>query len=159
MSDKARSFDERFNARIAEVLAAQSKTAPYTSLLGIEISEQSPGRLVCRLPVRDALKNGIGIVHGGAIVSLADHALSVVVYPLVEPGRWVATLELKTSYLKAVKAGELVAEATVLSLGQRIGTVRIDVRNVVGDETVLAAAAMGTVYIRDPPSGHSHTPA
>ncbi len=146
------SFEERFNPRVAEVLAAQSKTAPYTTLLGIEIIEQTPGRLLRRLPVRDALKNGIGIVHGGAIVSLVDHVLSVVVYPLVEPGRWVATLELKTSYLKAVREGELVAEATVVSLGHRVGTVRIDVRNVVGGETELVAAAMGTVYVRDPPS-------
>lgn len=145
------SFDERFNPRVAEALAAATKTAPYPSLIGLEIVEQTPGRLVCRFPVRDAIMNGVGTVHGGAIASIVDHVASVVVYPLVEVGRWVATLELKTSYLAPVKAGEVVAEATVLSLRKRLGTVRVDVHNVVGESRTLVATALGTVYVRDPP--------
>jgi len=144
-------FEERFNPRVAEAIAAATKAAPYPSLVGFEVVEQTPGRIVCRLPVRDGLMNGVGTVHGGAIGSLVDHVLSVVVYPLVEVGMWVATLELKTSYLAPVRAGDIVAEATVLSLRKRLGTVRVDVHNAVGDSRSLVATALGTVYVREPP--------
>src|SRR5262245_14277866 len=116
------SLEERFNPRVAAALAAATKSAPYPSLIGLEVAEQTPGRVVCRLPVREGIMNGVGTVHGGAIGSIVDHVLSIVVYPLVEVGRWVATLELKTSYLAPVREGEILAEATVLSLRKRLGT-------------------------------------
>ena len=144
-------FEERFNERVAAGVAAATKSAPYPSLVGMEVVEQTPGRIVCRVPVRDAIMNGVGIVHGGAIGSVIDHVLSVVVYPLVEVGRWVATLELKTSYLAPVREGDIVAEATVLSLRKRLGTVRVDVHNVSGENRVLVATALGTVYVREKP--------
>ena len=143
--------EQRFNERVATALTAATKNAPYPSLIGMEVLEQTPGRIVCRVPVREAIMNGVGIVHGGAIGSLVDHVLSIVVYPLVEVGRWVATLELKTSYLAPVREGDIVAEATVLSLRKRLGTVRVDVHNVSGEKKTLVATALGTVYVRDPP--------
>ena len=144
-------FEERFNERVASGVAAATKVAPYPSLIGMEVVEQTPGRIVCRVPVREAIMNGVGIVHGGAIASLVDHVLSIVVYPLVEVGRWVATLELKTSYLAPVREGDIVAEATVLSLRKRLGTVRVDVHNVHGENRTLVATALGTVYVREKP--------
>lgn len=144
-------YGERFNSRVADALTAATKSAPYPSLVGFEVVEQTPGRVVCRLPVREAIMNGVGVVHGGAIGSIVDHVLSIVVYPLVEVGRWVATLELKTSYLAPVREGEIVAEATVISLRKRLGTVRVDVHNVTADKRALVATALGTVYVRDKP--------
>ena len=144
-------FAELFNARVADALTAATKSAPYPSLVGFEVVEQTPGRVVCRLPVREAIMNGVGVVHGGAIGSIVDHVLSIVVYPLVEVGRWVATLELKTSYLAPVREGDIVAEATVISLRKRLGTVRVDVHNDVAEKRTLVATALGTVYVRDKP--------
>jgi uncharacterized protein (TIGR00369 family) len=92
-------------------------------------------------------------VHGGAIVSLVDHCASLAVYPLVEVGKWVATLELKVNYVSAVPAsagGTLEADAQVLALKKRVGIVRVDVRHVAEDRDELVAAAQATVYVRDP---------
>lgn len=146
---------ESFDPRVASALKAATAAAPFSVLLGMEVLEQRPGFLRCKVPVRESHRNGIGLVHGGVLTALVDHVLSIVVYPHVEIGKWVATLDLKMSYIAPVRDGEIVAEAHVVSLRKRIGTVRIDVRNprAEGDDGELVAAAMGTVYVKDPPNG------
>jgi acyl-CoA thioesterase len=146
---------ESFNPRVASALKAATAAAPFTSMLGVEVEEQRAGYIRCRIPVTEKLRNGIGLVHGGVLTGLIDHVLSIVVYPHVEVGRWVATLDLKVSYIAPVRDGEIVAEAHVVSLRKRIGTVRIDVKNpkAPGDGGELVAAAMGTVYVKEAPNG------
>ncbi len=143
-----------YDPRVAEALATATRLAPFPTLLGFEVLEQKPGRISCKLAVADRHKNGIGLVHGGVLTALIDHVLSVVVYPHVEVGKWVATVDLKVSYLAPVQEGDLVAEAEIVSLGKRIGAVRVDVKNPrkPGSEPVLVAAALGTVYVKDPPT-------
>jgi uncharacterized protein (TIGR00369 family) len=138
-----------FNADIAKVLPEYTRSSPYAGLLGIEITDSRPGALVCRIPITPKLGSGVGAVHGGALVSLVDHALSLAVYPLVEIGKWVATLELKMNYLAPVPAdatGFIVCEAQVLTLKKHIGVVRADLKF----EDRLVATATGTVYVKEP---------
>ena len=138
-----------FNADIAKVLPEYTKSSPYANLLGIEIVEARAGVLICRVPVAPKHGSGVGAVHGGVLVSLVDHALSLAVYPLVEIGKWVATLELKMNYLAPVPAdasGFIVCEAQVLSLKKIVGVVRADVKW----QDQLVATATGTVYVKDP---------
>ncbi len=148
-----------YDPRIAEALAGATRMAPFPSLLGLEIDEQRPGFVRCRVAIAEKHKSGIGLVHGGVLTAVVDHILSIVVYPHVEVGKWVATLDLKMSYLAPVREGELVAEAEIISLRTTIGAVRIDVRNVpaAGGDAVLVAAAMGTVYIKDAPKRSAAT--
>jgi 1,4-dihydroxy-2-naphthoyl-CoA hydrolase len=137
-----------FNPEIANALREATKQAPYPSLLGIEVVDFRPGAIVCRLAVDPKIMSGVGAVHGGAIVSLIDHALSLCVYPLVEIGKWVATLEFKVNYLAPVRpdAEWIEAEANVLSLKKRVAIVRIDVKTKSGEHV---ASAQGTGYIRE----------
>ena len=139
-----------YNQRIADAIREATKHAPYPSLLGMEVVDVRPGAIVCRLPVTEKITSGVGIVHGGAIVSLIDHALSLCVYPLVEVGKWVATLEFKVNYLAPVRpdAGWFDAEAQVISLKKRLAVIRIDVKSKSGDHI---ATAQGTGYIRERP--------
>jgi uncharacterized protein (TIGR00369 family) len=147
MATLSQELVESFNPRVASAIALATKNAPFAALLGFEIAEQRPGFLRCRLPITEKLHNGIGLLHGGALVSVFDHALSVVVYPHVEVGKWVATLEFKVNYLAPVRVGEIVVDAEVISLRRRIATVEMRAHN--GEE--LVATAMGTVYVRDKP--------
>ena len=138
-----------FDPRIAEALPEYTKHSPYASLLGIEVVKSEPGAIQCRLPVREALQSGVGAVHGGAIVSLVDHALSLAVYPLVEIGKWVATLEFKVNYLAPVRpdATAIIADARVLTLKRTLAVVRVDVT--VAPSGQLVASTQGTAYVRD----------
>ena len=144
-SDVSIAVEDGRIARIEQGSTQRTRDAAYPALLGIEIVEITPGRLRCRLPVADRLMSGAGAVHGGAIASLVDHAISLVVYPLVERNKWVATVELKLNYLAPVREGEIIADAQVLALGRQVGTVRVDVHS--GED--LCATALGTVYVRE----------
>jgi uncharacterized protein (TIGR00369 family) len=137
-----------FNADVARALPEYTKRSPYALLLGIEVVEVGPGFIRCAMPNDEKLTSGVGAVHGGALVSLIDHTLSLAVYPLVEIGKWVATLEFKVSYLAPIrqgKPGRIVAEGKVLSLKKRIAAVRVDVTF----EGELVATAQGTTYVKD----------
>jgi 1,4-dihydroxy-2-naphthoyl-CoA hydrolase len=126
----------RFDPEVAAALREYTKADGYPSLLGIVIA----------LPVRPELCSVVGVVHGGAIASLVDHALSLVVYPLVERGKWVATTEFKINYLESVREGVLRVTAEVLSLRARLAVARADVEC----NGKLVASAQGTLYVRDP---------
>lgn len=137
-----------FNADVAKVLPDYTRHSPFAGLLGIEIVESKPGELVARIPITDKLGSGVGAIHGGVLTALVDHSLSLAVYPLVEIGKWVATLEMKMNYLAPVPAGAtgfIVAETKVLTLKKRIAVARVDVKH--GAE--LVATATGTVYVRE----------
>lgn len=136
----------RFNPKVAEALREYTRRSPFAAHLGIEIIDFGPGWTTGQLRIQAHHTSGVGAVHGGAIVSLIDHVLSLAVYPLVEVGKWVATLEFKVSYLAPVRDGATItARGEVVSLRKRLGSVKVDVR----DEKDLVASALGTVYIRE----------
>src|SRR5690606_36986715 len=56
---------------------------PFAKLLGIELVEATPDRVVARLEVRKELCTVQDILHGGAIMSLADTegAVATVLHP------------------------------------------------------------------------------
>ncbi len=137
----------RFNPRVVEVLKATTSSTGFGALLGLEVDDAAPGEITCSLPIKPELQSGVGLVHGGAIASLVDHTLSLAVYPVVEPGVWVATTEFKINYLGSVREGRLRAVGKVVSLRKRLAVVRVDVDN----DGRPVAVAQGTLYVKDRP--------
>lgn len=143
-------MDEKFTAlfqpTVAEKIQKNTLRAPFPVLIGVRVESSAPGQVVCTLAVEEKHFSTVGAIHGGVVAALVDHTLSLAVYPLVEPGKWVATTEFKLNYLRAVQAGELRATGTVVSLGKMLAVVQVEVKN--GDD--LVAIAQGTLAIRDP---------
>jgi acyl-coenzyme A thioesterase PaaI-like protein len=80
------------------------------------------------------------------VAAIVDHVTGVVVYPLMKPGQWAATTEIKTNYIAPVKAGVVDCEATVLAMTNRSAIVRAELY--FGER--MAAAAQATLTIVDP---------
>jgi len=137
-----------FDPKIADALtAAQEAVGGLPQYLGIRFREFVAGRLLATMEVRDELVTPMGAMHGGVMAGFVDHCLGCVLYPLMKRGQWAATTEFKLNYLRAVRAGTLTAESTVLSLGRRSAVVRVEVTN----DGKLACVAQGTLLISDPP--------
>jgi acyl-CoA thioesterase len=85
--------------------------------------------------------NSAGSLHGGAIFSLADAALSVAAN---SHGDLALAIEVSVSFCKAVKEGALVAEAREVARSARLASYRIDVVEEEGGD--LVAQLQGTVY-------------
>lgn len=94
---------------------------PYAKTLGLEVMEASPERVVGRLLVRPELCTTGGTLHGGAVMSLADTLGAIGAFlSLPEGASGTTTLESKTNFLSAAKAGTTVtAEATPVHIGKR----------------------------------------
>src|SRR5262245_4186390 len=101
---------EELNAHLAGTLAGT---------LGIRVVEAGPERVVGELEARTEFGNGVGALHGGAVMALADTigALGAVVN--LPPNHQTTTLESKTNFFAAGRSGTVRAEATPLHRGRR----------------------------------------
>lgn len=95
-------------------------TAPFEKLLNMEIAEASEGKATLTMPFYVDYANGAGLMHGGALVSLADTAVVMAIKSIIEPGSHFATTRLETDFLHPVKKGVITAKAKVVSRVDRI---------------------------------------
>jgi uncharacterized protein (TIGR00369 family) len=95
------------------------KQPPFAKLVGITVTEVSPERIVAELTVRDDLSNGHGILHGGAIMTLADNLGGQATMTNLKPGFMTTTIESKTNFFAAIAVGDTArAECTPLHRGR-----------------------------------------
>ncbi len=87
--------------------------APFEDLLGMTIEQAAEGRAVLSLPFTVKLAQGGGLMHGGALTSLADTAVAMAIKTLLSEGARFATTELSMRFLSPVKGGRVTAEARV----------------------------------------------
>jgi uncharacterized protein (TIGR00369 family) len=87
--------------------------------LGIKFVEVGRERVIAELEVREALMTTTGTLHGGTLMAFADTAGAAGTVANLEPGQNTATLESKTNFFAACKAGVVRAEATPLHRGKR----------------------------------------
>ncbi|NJC88612.1 MAG: PaaI family thioesterase [Desulfuromonas sp.] len=88
-------------------------TAPFEDHVGLTIESAGEGKARLAMPFRLCLANGGGVMHGGALVTLADTAVAMAIKSILPPGTVFATTELNTQFLAPVQAGTVVALARV----------------------------------------------
>lgn len=93
--------------------------SPFESLLGVQILNAAAGQAHLVLPFTLKLANGGGVMHGGAMTSLADTAVAMAIKSLLPPGTFFATTDLSMTFVKPVLEGTVHAHATVQKTGER----------------------------------------
>lgn len=92
---------------------------PFAALLGIELVEVTPERVVARLKVRPELCTRPAVLHGGALMALADTLGGAATVANLGEGLWTTTIESKTNFLSAIPEGDIAtAECTPLHRGR-----------------------------------------
>ncbi|MFQ5946494.1 MAG: PaaI family thioesterase [Anaerolineae bacterium] len=89
------------------------------TLLGMRFIEASPDRIIAQLEIRDDLRTVGGALHGGTLMALADTVGAAATMVNLPQGASTTTLESKTNFFAAGRAGLIRAEATLLHRGQR----------------------------------------
>lgn len=117
--------------------------SPFRELVGVIVTKAEKGYSHCVLDVDKKLLNPAGVVHGGAIYTLADSGMGVALYSSVEEDEVFLTVEANIFYLKAVSSGTLACESKVVHKGRRTAVVEAEIRN--GEQ--LVAKAMGTFSV------------
>ncbi|MFO1137022.1 MAG: PaaI family thioesterase [Rhodoblastus sp.] len=101
---------------------------PLARLMGIRLVEQSPDRVVAEMTVREDLCTTNSILHGGAYMAFADTIGAVATVLNLPPGAGTTTVESKTNFISAIRAGEIArAECTPVHRGKttQVWTTRI----------------------------------
>jgi 1,4-dihydroxy-2-naphthoyl-CoA hydrolase len=93
--------------------------APFADLLGIKLTHISQERVEAELKVRHELATVPDILHGGAIMALADNLGGVATVVNLPKGARTATVESKANFFAAIPVGETArAECTALHRGR-----------------------------------------
>lgn len=95
-------------------------TAPFERLLHMEILEAAEGRAVLKMPFLLDLAQGAGLMHGGALVSLADTAVAMAIKSLLSEKSHFATISLESRFLYPVRQGTVCARAEIVSRKDRV---------------------------------------
>ncbi|MGC2486970.1 MAG: PaaI family thioesterase [Acidimicrobiales bacterium] len=112
------------------------------------LDKSEPGRTVWRAKVDERFLNPAGVVQGGFLAAIVDSAMGASAVTLSgERSVSVANTEMKVSFLRPVRAGDvLTCVATVLKPGRVIFFLEATIENAEGD---LVATASSTYLIRD----------
>ena len=103
---------------------------PLCATLGITASEASADRIVAHLDWRPELCTSGGLLHGGAVMTLADAAGGACAFlNLPEGATGTSTIESKTNFMGAVREGAAVtATATPLHRGRTTIVIETELR-------------------------------
>jgi uncharacterized protein (TIGR00369 family) len=93
-------------------------TMPLCATLGVTASRFDEEEVVLHLDWKPELCTTGGLLHGGAVMALADSAGAAVAFlNLPEGAAGTATITSATNFLGAVKGGTVTATATLLHRG------------------------------------------
>ena len=107
MTDRARSPDQ------------MPEQSAFARLAGITLIQAEPDRVICDMPVTPELSNRNGMLHGGAMMTLADNAAGTLAFVAIPPEQTNTTIESKTNFLRGVPVGDTVrATCDALHLGR-----------------------------------------
>jgi len=100
-------------------LTALRDSMPFAALVGIELLEAGPEVVRGRLDWSPERCTAGGLMHGGALMALADSCGGVCAFlNLPEGAVGTATIESKTNFLRGVRDGSLTATTRPLHKGR-----------------------------------------
>ncbi|MEV5981269.1 PaaI family thioesterase [Streptomyces sp. NPDC052114] len=109
-----------------ELRAQLPGAVPFAAHLGIAFEEAGPGRVEGTLGWSPELCTAGGVLHGGALMTLADTVGAVCAFLGLPAGASTSTVASTTTFFHAVRAGTVRAVARPLHAGRTLVTVRTE---------------------------------
>ena len=131
----------------------RSKHNPFMEHSFVEIEELTPERAVASLTIRPEVRNPYGMVHGGALYTLADNAAGFAAHT---DGRAYVTQSSNLYFLRNQTEGVVCAEATVRRRGRTTCLVEVDITG--ADGALLASGTFVYFCVGQTGPLHSDSP-
>ena len=109
----------------------------FAHSVGIELIEASGGKAKAKMEITEHHLNAFDTVHGGAIYALADMVAGMASN---SNGNSAVAVNATISFLKAVSAGTLFAEAIEVSSNHKLAFYTINVTDEKGDLIAIVQA-------------------
>ena len=105
---------------------SQLPVMPFAETLGIKLDSVDATEVRAHLDWSEQLCTSTGVMHGGALMGLADSLGGLCAYLNLPPGTQTATMSSSTVFLRGVRGGAVTAVARPLHTGRTIIVVQTD---------------------------------
>ena len=101
--------------------------SPFLQFLDMRFEVVEDGRVVMRVVFRPELIGNpeLPALHGGVISALLDTCGGAAVWTRIAPEDRVSTVDLRVDYLRPAGPGDLLGEAGVVRVGNRVGVTEL----------------------------------
>ena len=113
-------------------LGALVAAMPHAAALGVALESASADEVVGGFDWAEERCTAGGVIHGGALMALADSVGAVCAFLGLPPGTTTATTSSTTHFLRAVREGRVTATARPLHRGRAQVVVRTDLTDAQG---------------------------
>ncbi|HST03067.1 MAG TPA: hotdog fold thioesterase [Usitatibacter sp.] len=110
-------------AYVSEPHLRTSKRMRFIEHVGVEFHESGPGTSIATLQVQVHHFNTVGVVHGGAIFTLADTGMAAALIPDLKEGESCATSNLTINYFRPVLSGPIVCTSRIVNRGKTLANI------------------------------------
>jgi acyl-CoA thioesterase len=104
---------------------------------------------MCSLSVAPFHFNSSGLVHGAVLFALADTGMGAALIDTLAEGEMPATIELKITYFKPVRGGELTCTSQLVNRGRTVANLE---SSIYCGETLVARASGNFAILRRAPT-------
>ncbi len=109
-------------------LIRQHATKGLAEVIGIEVVELTPERVVATMPVDNRTQQPFGLLHGGASVALAETVASLASIMNIDMEKFRAVgLEINANHLRAKTEGTVKGTATPIHIGRSTHVWKIEI--------------------------------
>ncbi|MEO1986452.1 MAG: PaaI family thioesterase [Martelella sp.] len=114
--------------------------------MGIDIVTCTPQEVVCTMTVTEDMLNRNGMLHGGALMTLADTAAGSAAFIGSPAGISNSTIEAKTNFIRPVKLGDrLTARCEPVHAGRTTAVLQVTMTR--GDGKVVGVATQTHLFV------------
>jgi 1,4-dihydroxy-2-naphthoyl-CoA hydrolase len=107
-------------------LAGLLALMPFAVASGVELDRAEPGEVTGRLPWAPERCTAGGLLHGGALMTLADSVGAVCAFLNLPPGTSTSTVASSTALMRGVRGGSAHAVARPLHAGRSFVVVSVE---------------------------------
>lgn len=123
--------------------------SPFDGLVGTEWIDDDPDHARARVPMRDELRQPVGLMHGGVMLTLVESVCSrATAIAMLEEGMAAMAQSMNLSFLRPVTEGHVEVTARARHRGRSTWVWEAEVRDA---EDRLCALAQMTIAVRPIP--------
>ncbi len=137
-------FEPR-NPHYAEHTLAAFKRQNFSDLIGLQVDQISPGKVILSLPFDARLTQQHGFLHAGVTTTGMDNACGFAAFSLMPENWGVLTVEFKTTLMAPAAGERFTYVAEVIKPGRTLSYVEAKAYACQDEETKLIASMSATM--------------